>query len=234
MVEAYRHTQQHDRHHSDFYGGVPAVEVGGGIGFGDAHGLGAADGFVEAAAFFDFGEDDVGGGVEDAGEAADFRGGEAERKHGEDGDAVHHRGFIEEFLAFFAGECGEFVEGVDDGAFVGGDGVSAEFERGLDVVGGGLARLYIEGTGFEEDVGAAALEPFADVARSLVLRWLRGPMIVEDGQRIEAVGVGAPAVAARGDSGEAPADVVAAAELGFFGNEEAEERAANVPEPDDR
>jgi len=62
---------------------------------------------------------------------------------------------------------------------------------------------------------------------------LRGPVIVEDGERVEAVGVGTPAVAASGDAGEAPADVVAAAEFGFFGDEEAEERAAYVAEPDD-
>ncbi len=126
------------------------------------------------------------------------------------------------------------MESVDDRAFIRGDGVGAELESGFDVVGGGLAGLRVEGAGFEEDVGAAALEPFADVARRLALQRMRGPVIVEDGERVEAVGVGAPAVAASGDSSQAPADVVAAAELGFLGDEEAEERAADVPEPDDR
>lgn len=107
------------------------------------------------------------------------------------------------------------------------------------MVDGGLAGLCVERAGFEEDVGAGALEPFADVARGglRVLRvelMRRGPVIVEDGQRVEAVGVGDPAGSASGDSGEAPADVVAAAELSLFGDEQAEERAADVAQADDR
>ena len=66
-----------------------------------------------------------------------------------------------------------------------------------------------------------------------VLRLVR-PVIVENGEWVEAVGVGAPAVAAGGDASEAPADIVAAAELGLLGNEEAEECAADVAESDDR
>jgi hypothetical protein len=85
------------------------------------------------------------------------------------------------------------------------------------VIGGGLAGLRVEGAGFEEDVGAGALQPFADVARRrLLMMRRRGPVIVEDGERVEAVRVGAPAVAAGGNSGKAPTDVVAAAEFGFF------------------
>jgi hypothetical protein len=109
------------------------------------------------------------------------------------------------------------------------------------VVDGGLAGLCVERAGFEEDVGAGALEPFANVAGLLRVRRLRvgvrrlvGPVIVEDGQRIQAVGVGDPAGSASGDSGETPADVVAAAELGLFGDEQAEERAADVAQADDR
>jgi hypothetical protein len=103
-----------------------------------------------------------------------------------------------------------------------------------------LAGFNVERAGFEEDVGAGTLEPFADVARRLRVRrlWMRmwrlvGPVIVEDGKRVEAVGVGAPAVAAGCDAGEAPADVVATAELGLLGDEEAEEGAADVAETDD-
>ena len=43
---------------------------------------------------------------------------------------------------------------MDDGAFVGGDGVGSVLEGGADVVDGGLAGLHVEGGGFEEDVGA--------------------------------------------------------------------------------
>ena len=62
------------------------------------------------------------------------------------------------------------MEGVNDGAFVRGDGVGAELESGFDVVDGGLAGFGVKGTGFEEDVGAGALEPFAEVARRLRVR----------------------------------------------------------------
>ena len=79
-----------------------------------------------------------------------------ERKNG---DAVHHRGFEEEFLAAGFGQVAEFAVGVDDGAFVGGDGVGSVVERGADVVDGGLAGVDVEGGGFEDDVGAGRGEP---------------------------------------------------------------------------
>ena len=55
----------------------------------------------------------------------------------------------------------------------------------------------------------------------------------ENGERVEAVGIDDPAVAARGDAGEAPADIVAAAELSFFRDQEAQEGAGDVAEADD-
>ena len=42
---------------------------------------------------------------------------------------------------------------MDDGAFVGGDGVGSVIEGDADVVDRGLAVLDVEGGGFEEDVG---------------------------------------------------------------------------------
>jgi hypothetical protein len=79
----------------------------------------------------------------------------------------------------------------------------------------GFAGGGVERAGFEDDVGAGAFDPFADVVRR-GCRIRRRPMIVENGEWIEAVGIGDPAVAARADSGEAPTNVVAAAEFGFF------------------
>src|ERR1700722_1686224 len=58
-------------------------------------------------------------------------------------------------------------------------------------------------------------------------------MIIENSERVEAGGIGAPAVAARRDTGEPPARVVPAAEFGFFGDEQAQEGARNVAEADD-
>ena len=52
------------------------------------------------------------------------------------------------------GQVAQFAVGVDDGAFVGGDGVGSVVECGADVVDGGLAVCHVEGRGFEEDVGA--------------------------------------------------------------------------------
>ena len=120
-----------------------------------------------------------------------------------------------------------------DRAFVGGDGVRAEFESGFDMVDGRLAGCGVERTGFENHVGASALDPLADVSRSSV-RMLRGPVTVEDGQRIQAFGIDQPAGAACRDTGKTPAHVVAAAKLRFFGDKQAQERASYVAETDDR
>ena len=113
-----------------------------------------------------------------------------------------------------------------------GDGVSAEFERGFDVIDGGLAGGGVERTGFEEDIGASAFDPFTDVVRG-GRGTRRRPMTIENGERVEAVGIGDPAVAARGDAGEAPANIVTAAQFSFFGDEKAQEGACDVAEADD-
>ena len=120
---------------------------------------------------------------------------------------------------------------MDDGAFVGGYRVGALFKGSFEMIDGGLAVVGVERTGFEDDVGADAFEPLAGVSRSG--SWvLRGPVIVEDSERVQAVGVGEPARAAGGYAGEAPADVVAPAEFGLFGDEQAQKGAADVAETD--
>jgi phage terminase large subunit-like protein len=68
-------------------------------------------------------------------------------------DAVHDRGFEEKFFAARRGQVSELAVSVDDGAFVGGDGVGSVVEGGADVVDGGLAGFDVEGCSFEEDVG---------------------------------------------------------------------------------
>ena len=59
-------------------------------------------------------------------------------------------------------------------------------------------------------------------------------MAVQNRDGVEPVGVGDPTCAARGDSRQAPADVVAAAQLGFFGDKKAQKGAPDIPEADDR
>ena len=116
-------------------------------------------------------------------------------------DAIHHRGFEKETLAAGGGQVAEFAVGVDDGAFVGGDGVGSVGEGGADVVDAGLAGLDVEGGGFEEDVGIGRFQPVADVGRApirfsrsgreLALSLSKGrPLYTR--QRIETVGVGDP------------------------------------------
>jgi hypothetical protein len=119
---------------------------------------------------------------------------------------------------------------VDQRAFVSADGVRAGFERGDEMIDGGLAGLGVERTGLKEDIGFGAFEPFADVARRI--RDLR-EMTAEGGDGVQAFRLGNPAEAARGDSGEAPADVVFAAQFAFLGNEQAEKGSSDVPEADD-
>jgi len=107
---------------------------------------------------------------------------------------------------------------VDQRPFVGTDGVGAGFERGNEVVDGRLPGLCVQRADFEEYVGFGAFEPFADVAR-----WIRGlrEMAAQSGDRVQAFGLGNPAEAARGDAGEAPANVVFAAQFAFLGDEQA-------------
>ena len=58
----------------------------------------------------------------------------------------------------------------------------------------------------------------------------RGKVAVKNRDGIEAVGISDPACAARGYAGQAPADVVAAAQFSLLRDEKAEECAADVAE----
>jgi hypothetical protein len=57
------------------------------------------------------------------------------------------------------GKISQLTVGVDDGAFVGGDGVGSMVESGADVGDRGLAGFDVERSGFEEDFGASGGEP---------------------------------------------------------------------------
>ena len=58
-------------------------------------------------------------------------------------------------------------------------------------------------------------------------------MAIEQRERIQAFGIGNPTGPARGDTGQAPTDIVAAAQLRLFRNEQAEQCAANIAETDE-
>jgi hypothetical protein len=193
----------------------------------------AADGFVKRAAALNFREDDVRGGVEHTGETANLHSGQAHRKHGKNRDTVHHRRFIEKSLALLARQGRQFLERVDDRSFVGGDRVRAQLECGFDVLDGRLTGLRVERTGFEHDIGARTLEPLANIARRGLLVLSR-PMIIENREGIQTVGIGKPTTAPCGYAGEAPADIVAPSQFCFLGDEQAQEGATHVAEADDR
>jgi hypothetical protein len=108
---------------------------------------------------------------------------------------------------------------VDDGAFVGGDGVGSVLEGGADVLDGGLAGLDVEGRGFEEDVGTGGGEPAFDVrgrspqglkpflfvgliGTAETMPFPLGALGESDGG-VNSIVVGDPSQAARGDSGDA-------------------------------
>src|SRR5580658_6018611 len=135
--EAHGNIHQDRDQGGGFDGGVPAVDVVGGVGFGYAEGLRSFQGFVEGKSVFHSSQNYVGGGVQDSVETLHVNCGHLieERKNG---DAVHDCGFEQEFLAARGGQVAQFAVGVHDGAFVGGDGVGSVLEGGADVVDGGL------------------------------------------------------------------------------------------------
>ena len=133
------------------------------------------------------------------------------------------------------GQIAEFAVGVDDWAFVGGDGVGSVLERGADVIDGGLSGLDVEGRGFEEDVSLGGLKPGADGCRLLI----RCPAFI--GQecpihtcfRIQAVGVGNPSQAEGCDSGDAERNSVALAQFLFAVAQELHEGAVDIAEAEE-
>ena len=208
FFEADRNIHQDVDQRGGFYGGVPAVDVVRGVGFGDAEGLRFFQSLIEGEALLHFAEDHVCGRVQDAVEALQVNRGELVEKR-KDGDAVHHRGFEEKALALLRGKVAQFAVGVDDRAFVGGDGVGSVLESGADVVDGGLAVFHIEGRGFEEDVGLGGCRASRGRSRlrhsALDRRQRSRSGIPRRSNRsgIEAVWIGDPSQAARGDSGDA-------------------------------
>jgi hypothetical protein len=131
--------------------------------------------------------------------------------------------------AFFLSERGKFAEGVDDRTLIRGDGVGTVLECGGEMLHGGLAGVRIERASFKENIGLGALQPFVDISgENGDIR----EMIAERGDGIEAIGVGDPSNAAGGDASETPAHVEFPAQLGFFGDELAEEGAAYMSETD--
>ena len=120
----------------------------GGVGFGDAQILRFFQGVVEGEALLHFTQDYVCCRVENSVESVHVNRGKLIEQR-EDGDAVHHRGFEQELFAACGGQIAQLAVGVNDGAFVGGDGVGSLLEGGADVGDGGLACFNVERGSFE-------------------------------------------------------------------------------------
>src|SRR5581483_7884063 len=121
-----------------FYRRIPAFNVVGGIGLGDPQLLSLLQSIFEAEALLHLAENYIGSGVQNAMKALQVNGGEL-LEQGEDGDSVQDCGFEQESFALFHGKIAEFAVGMDDGTFVGGDGVRSVLECRADVVDGWLA-----------------------------------------------------------------------------------------------
>ena len=82
-------------------------------------------------------------------------------KHREDRDTIHHCGFEQESFSLRGREGSQFFIGMNDGALVGGDRVSAVFESGADVIDSRLAIVHAEGRGLKQHVGLGHSKPLS-------------------------------------------------------------------------
>ena len=138
-AEIHRAAEGEGGEDGELVGGVDAVHVEGGVGFGVAELLGVGQHFGEfAAALAHHGEDVVAGAVEDAGDAGDAVAGEALAQGLDDRDAAGHGGFEPKGHARLLGG--------------GGDGGTVDGKQGLV---GGDDRLAVGDGGFHQGAGGA-------------------------------------------------------------------------------
>ena len=101
------------------------------------------------------------------------------------------------------------------------------------MIDGRLAGVRVKGAGLKENVGARALEPITDIVRVRRVPLERGPMAIQDGNGVQAIRISEPTDAARSHTGQAPAHVITAAHLEFFGDQQTQESAPDISEADD-
>lgn len=216
------------------YGGVPAIDVVRGIGFGYAQRLRLPHRFVEADAVFHFAQDHIRRRIQYAVKSLQMNRGQFIKQR-ENRQAIHHRGFKQKALALCGRQVAEFAVGVDDWSFVGGDSVGSVFKRGADVIDRGLAGGDVERSSFEEDVGLGGLQPVSDVCRLISFPAVSGQECplhtgpLHTGQ-IQAVWIGDPSQAAGCDSSNAERNSVARVEFRLAVFEQLRERAVDVAE----
>jgi hypothetical protein len=96
------------------------------------------------------------------------------------------------------------------------------------VIGGRLAALQIERSGFEKYIGARLFQPLCHILRSSSRGARRRPVPVQQRDRIQPIGIGNPAGSPRSYTGQPPTHIVPAAQLRFFGDQQSEKCAANI------
>ncbi len=131
-------------------------------------------------------------------------------------------------LAVCGGQVAQFAVGVDDGAFVGGDGVGSVLERGADVVDGGLAVSTLRDVASKRTSARAAASHSRNIIRSFNAEDAEDAEGSERKDVRNPSGIGDPSQAARGDSGDAVGNAVVLAQFRGTVGEQADESPVDV------
>src|ERR1700685_1926490 len=84
-------------------------------------------------------------------------------KQREDGNAIHHGRLEQKLSPMGNSETIQFFVGVNDGAFIGGDGVRAHFQSGANMINRRLTVAWAERRRFKENVGLRQTQPAANI-----------------------------------------------------------------------
>jgi hypothetical protein len=123
----------------------------------------------------------------------------------------------------------QFVPGVQDGTFVGGDGVGSGVKRRANVVNRRLSRGSVERTHLKQRISFPQAQPLVHICRLLRL----GEISAEQLLGSKSAGRYQPSQPARGQSGHAPANAIALAELRLFVAQQRDEGLADVAKSND-
>ncbi len=144
------HAQRGAGQDGELGAGVEAVNVFGGIGFGETELLRFFQRVGKRnSGAFDSGQDVIAGAVENAAELDEFVSGEAFLKAGDDGDASGNRSSECDVSVVLAGQADEIGALPGDELFVGGDHRLAGLQRAAHPVAGGIDAA----DEFDDDVG---------------------------------------------------------------------------------
>ncbi|MCY1356691.1 hypothetical protein D9M69_431510 [compost metagenome] len=160
LVELQRDAEGDGREDGQLVRGVDAFDVEGRVGLGVAQGLGFLQHVLEGAAFLaHFGEDEVAGAVDDAGQPVDAVGREAFADRLDHRDAAGHGGLEGDHDALLAGLGEDLVAVHGDQRLVGGDHVLAVLDGFEDQ----LAGLGVATDQLDDDVDFRVVDQLENV-----------------------------------------------------------------------